>query len=287
MAFGVEAKRSSAKLRIAILGLPGVGKTFSALLMAAELGGVIGLLDSEHESALKSVGRTGIPRFRHQPMTEHSLQEFIAQTGAAAEAGVSVLIYDSWSHSWISALEAVDAMGGNKFSNGWKTISPLQKKLTDRMIAYPGHIIATMRLDSEYAVEKDDKSGKAVPRKIGLAATARKGTEYEFDFVLRLVDGGKVIVDKSRNGELLPVEGMHDRADLPKIARRLVEWLNEGEMETTADVVAKLTRRANVADTEGLKSLGGEIRMLGADVQAAMRPVFKARIAALASEGGQ
>lgn len=287
MAFGVEAKRSSAKLRIAIEGLGGAGKTFSALLMAAELGGLIGLLDSEHESALKSAGRKGIPKFNHQPMVEHSLQEFIAQTGAAAEAGVNVLIYDSWSHSWISALEAVDAMGGNKFSNGWKTISPLQKKLTDRMIAYPGHVIATMRLDSEYAVEKDDKSGKAIPRKIGLAPTARKGTEYEFDFVLRLVGGGKVMVMKSRNGELLPEEGMHDRADLPKIARRLVEWLNEGAVETTADVVGKLTRRANAADAEGLKSLGGEIRMLGSDVQAAMRPVFKARMAALASEGGQ
>lgn len=251
MAFENDAVRSSAKLKIAIQGPGGSGKTYSSLLMAAALGGKIGLLDSEFGSALKSAGRPGIPPFKHEPMAEPSLQDYIAMTQGAAEAGIEVLIYDSWSHSWVSALEAVDAQAStNKFAN-WKTVTPLVKKLIQKMVSYPGHCIATFRVDSEWVIEKDDR-GRNVPRKIGTKPVAGKGAEYEFDFVLELIADEKVVVQKTRNGELLPLGSIHNRSDLPKIARRLVDWLNEGAEETEE---AKLGRRIDAADRAEMKTL--------------------------------
>lgn len=252
MAFGKQAVRSQAKLKIALEGPPGVGKTYSALLMAKELSRTkIGLLDSENGRALKAAGQPGIPeQWLHEPMSDPTIQDYLDRTDAAEAESVDVLIYDSWSHSWISALEAVDAMGGNKFSNGWKAISPLVKKLIRKMLAYPGHCIATMRVDTDWAMEKDDK-GKVVPQKIGLKTVAGKGVDYEFDWVLRFIGGNKLCVMKTTNEALLSRDSIIDRADLPKIARRLVDWLNEGAALTPLEVASNSLRFAS--DLDALK----------------------------------
>lgn len=280
MAFENDAVRSAAKLKIAIQGPGGAGKTYSALLMAAALGGKIGLLDSEFGSALKSVGRPGIPPFKHEPMAEPSLQDYIAMTDGAAEAGINVLIYDSWSHSWVSALEAIDAQAStNKFAN-WKTVTPLVKKLIQKMVSYPGHCIATFRVDSEWVIEENDR-GKKAPRKIGTKPVAGKGAEYEFDFVLELIGDEKVIVQKTRNGELLPLGSIHARGDLPKIARRLVEWLQEGKQATPRELMA---HRIAVATSEELQVMLPELKALSKEDQDALRPLYAARKQKLAGQ---
>jgi DNA polymerase III delta prime subunit len=285
MAFGREAVRSAAKLKIALEGPPGTGKTFSALLMAKELGKKIGLLDSENGRALKSVGQPGIPPFMHEPLPDPTVQEYLEKTDAAAADGVDVLIYDSWSHSWTSALEAVDAMGGNKFSNGWKAVSPLVKKLIRKMIAYPGHCIATMRVDTDWAMEKDEKSGKVIPQKVGLKTVAGKGVDYEFDWVLRFVGAGKLVVMKTTNEALLPLNSVVDRSDLPKIARRLVDWLNEGAAESEEE---KLGKRIDVADGTEIVAMVGELKVFSAanpEAGARLRPRYLARKEKLAAGG--
>lgn len=292
MAFGREAVRSAAKLKIALEGPPGVGKTHSALLIAKELvtpGKRIGLLDSENGRALKSVGQPGIPPFLHQPMPEPTLQEYIDQTEEAKADGVDVLIYDSWSHSWSAALEAVDAMGGNKFSNGWKAVSPLVKKLIRLMLGYPGHCIATMRVDTDWAMEKDEKSGKVLPQKVGLKTVAGKGVDYEFDWVLRFVGAQKLVVMKTTNEALLPLNSVVDRADLPKVARRLVEWLNEGKPRTEEDELIETLAEAirATATLEELDALGkGRIQGAPETVRVALRSVYTARKAKLTEEVG-
>jgi hypothetical protein len=281
MAFETDAVRSSATLKIALEGPPGFGKTYSALLMAKELSRKkIGLLDSENGRALKSAGQPGIPPFKHEPLAEPSLQDYLAMTDAAADAGVDVLIYDSWSHSWMAALEAVEAMGGHKFSNGWKVISPLVKQLIRKMLGYPGHCIATMRVDTEWSTDKDEK-GKMVPQKVGLKTVAGQGVEYEFDWVLRFIGGNKLQVMKTTNEQLLPRDSIIDRADLPKIARRLVEWLNDAPAPSPTDVIA---RRILVASNEELRAMIPELKALDAGAQERLRPLFAARKEKLAAQ---
>ena len=245
MGFGVVAERKNSFLRLALEGLSGTGKTYSALLMMAELGcKKIGLLDSEFRSALKHAGAKGIPRFLHDSMEDHTVQAYLQKMASAAADNVDGFIIDSWSHSWTAALATVDQMGGNKFTNGWKVVSPLVKQLTDSMLRYPGHVIATLRLEDEYVPEKDDKTGKVIPRKIGLKPVARKGLDYEFDFVLDLGGDGNVTVSKTRWGERLPLGSVFPRAELGKVARDLRAWLSEGAPQSSFDSLSDRLRFA-------------------------------------------
>ena len=80
-------------------------------------------------------------------------------------------------------LDQVNKRGGNSFTDGWgKVGTPLQNRLMDAMLNAPLHIIATMRVKSEYVIEPDER-GKSVPRRIGLKEVQREGVEYEFDLV--------------------------------------------------------------------------------------------------------
>lgn len=272
MAFDKKATRRNARLRLAISGTAGAGKTYSALLIAKEFGGRIGLIDSERGSSQKYAGAPGIPEFFVEDIGEKTVQEYLAKIQEAADAGIEMLVIDSYSHSWIGALEMVDKMGGSKFSNGWKEVSPLVSKLVDSVLSYPGHVIATMRSKAEYAIEKNEQ-GKATPKKIGMATVARDGTDYEFDVMLDLTPEGGLSVSKTRcsalNGQL------YTRDDIPKIAKALKAWLTEGAPVSAKDTLADKIKFAQTV--ESLLALVPEIKTLAADDQAALKPAFVAK----------
>ncbi|MFY3807630.1 hypothetical protein, partial [Escherichia coli] len=102
-----DATRESAKARIGLQGPAGSGKTKTALRMAEKLadGGLIGLVDTERNSALKYAPVPGKPQlgghvFKHLPMSDCSPENLIAAVQAAEVAGIAVFIVDSWSHFW-------------------------------------------------------------------------------------------------------------------------------------------------------------------------------------------
>jgi hypothetical protein len=263
-----RATRKNAKLRLALSGTAGAGKTYSALLIAKEFGQKIAVLDSERGSA--SLYAELVP-FDVCELDERNPQTYIETLHAAASAGYDVVVIDSYSHSWIGALEIVDKMGGSKFSNGWKVVSPLVQKLVDTILAYPGHVIATMRSKADYAVEV--QNGRAVPKKLGMATVARDGTDYEFSVLLDLTVDGGVSVAKSRCSAL--AGGVFTREDIPKIAQRLKAWLSEGAALSPRDAIAERIRFA-ASDAE-LGALLPEIKALSADERKALQPIFTAR----------
>jgi hypothetical protein len=277
MAF-TPAQRRHAKLRLAISGTAGAGKTYSALLLAAHFGARIAVMDSERGSALKYAGEPGLPPFDHQNLEEKTVQEYLRTISEAAAAGYDVLVIDSYSHAWLGALDAVDKMGGSsKFSTGWKVVSPLVTKLTDAILSYPGHVIATMRSKADYAIEKDEKTGKAVPRKLGMATVARDGTDYEFDVMIDLTVDGGLSVSKTRcaalNGQIWT------RDDVPRVAKVLTTWLSAG---APLSALESLTERIRGAPSlEALAAIVPEIKALSDVDRAAIRPAFDARKKAL------
>src|SRR5688572_2194830 len=101
MAFETLAERKAAKLKIALSGVSGSGKTFSALLFAAAIdpGGRIGLIDSERGSAKLYAGEPGIPPFFAEDLEDHTPQTYMEKIKEAADAGCTTLIVDSYSHS--------------------------------------------------------------------------------------------------------------------------------------------------------------------------------------------
>lgn len=280
MAFEKLASRRNAKLRLAIEGTAGAGKTRGALTIAKEFGTKIGLLDSERGSSQKYAGEPWAPAFFVEDLEDKTIQEYTAKLHEAAEAGIDCLIIDSYSHSWIAALETVDKMsaGSSKFSSGWKVVSPLVSKLVDAILNYPGHVIATMRSKADYVVEKDEKTGKQVPRKVGMAAVAREGTDYEFDVVLDVTVEGGLTVAKSRCAAL--VGQIYTREDVPKIAKQLKAWLSEGAPISARDAFADRIRFAR--SEEELKALIPELAKLDAADREALKPVYQARKAEFA-----
>jgi hypothetical protein len=200
-----KAVRSNVMLRLALMGPPGAGKTFSALAIATRLGaGRVALVDTERGSALKYADRFG---FDHLELERHSPDDYIAALEAARQGGYKALVIDSWSHAWSGrggALEMVDesarrSKSGNTF-NAWRDVTPAHNRMVDALLSFPGHLIVTLRSKVEYVVENDGK--KSVPRKVGMAPIQRDGVEYEFDIVGEMNLDNELVVGKTRCFEL-------------------------------------------------------------------------------------
>src|SRR5215469_5893521 len=133
-----KAVKQNAKLRLALSGPGGSGKTYTLLKLATALGGRIAAIDTEH-----------------------------FWMGEGGE------------------LDQVDAITARTKSNNsfaaWRHVSPMHNRMIDAMLAAPIHIMVSMRVKTEWVLEKDERTGKTVPRKVGLAPVMRDGVEYEFD----------------------------------------------------------------------------------------------------------
>ncbi len=268
-----RAERKNAKLRLALSGTSGSGKTYSALLMAKEFGSRIAVMDSERGSA--SLYADLVP-FDVCELEEKNVQEYIEKIREAGSLGYEVLVIDSYSHSWLGALEAVDRMGG--WVKGGKVISPLVSRLVDTILSYPGHVIATMRSKAEHAIET--VNGKATMKKLGMATVARDGTDYEFSVMLEMTTEGGVTVSKSRCSAI--AGGVYGREDIPKIAKTLKTWLESGAPLTARE---SLTQRIRFAkDAADLQALIPEMKALSAEDVAALKPAFVARKAEFQAE---
>jgi len=104
----------------------------------------------------------------------------------------------------------------------WKQVTPLHNALIDKIISAPLHILVSMRAKTEWVIDRDEKTGKTTPRKVGLAPVMRDGIEYEFDVCGDMDQENTPIVTKSRcpklAGGVFPKPGK-DLAELLK------EWL--------------------------------------------------------------
>lgn len=232
----VKATRKKARARVALVGPSGSGKTYTALVLARGLVGPegrIAVIDTERGSASKYAGT--ITDFDALDLDKHDPREYVDAIRDAAREGYDALVIDSLSHAWNGrggALELVDQAAartrGNSFA-AWRDVTPLHNALIDAILAYPGHVVATMRAKTEYVLEEDAR-GKKTPRKIGLAPVQRDGMEYEFDVVADIDHEHRFIVTKSR------CPGLAD-AVIPKpgadVAEALRAWLDNGEAPAT------------------------------------------------------
>lgn len=241
------AQKLQKKLRMALMGPSGSGKTFTALQLATELAGdgKIALLDTERGSASLYSDRF---TFDACELESFNPQNYIDAIAAAAQAGYKVLVIDSLSHAWVGeggVLDQVNKRGGNSFTDGWgKVGTPLQNALLKAVLEAPMHVIATMRVKTEYAVEQDAR-GKSVPKRVGLAAVQRDGVEYEFDIIGVLDIQNTLTIEKTRMAAL---SGQIINKPDGKLGRQIGEWLSAGadpheavdaEIVALADVVGK------------------------------------------------
>lgn len=234
-----KATKRQARLRLALIGPAGSGKTFTALKLASYLGGRIALVDTEHGSASKYAAPEGADAqpelgqfvFDTLALDDFNPRTYIEAIHAAEEAGYAELILDSLSHAWAGkggALELVDKLAkksqsGNKFT-AWADITPLQNELIDTILGARLNVIATLRSKTEYVLETNER-GKQAPRKIGIGPVQRDGVDYEFDVVGELDVDNNLIVTKTRCNALM---GQVITKPGQKLAETLHAWLSDG-----------------------------------------------------------
>jgi hypothetical protein len=222
-----KATKQAAKGRIALDGPSGSGKTFTALTIATTLGERIAVIDTEHGSASKYAD---LFSFDTLGLHRYSPQILIDALAAAGGAGYEVVVVDSLSHFWMGTdgmLEQVDKAAkrsGGHGMTGWKEMRPVERQMVEALLAYPGHVICTLRVKTDW-VEGENARGKRQMMKVGTKAEQREGLEYEFDLVASMDLANELTVVKSRcpalSGEIVAKPGT-------AFAETFKAWLDDG-----------------------------------------------------------
>lgn len=224
-----RATKRRAKLRLGMSGPAGSGKTYSALLIAGGLGGRIGMIDTEHGSGdlYADLLPEGYDVLQLTP--PYSPARYVEAIHALEDAGVQTIIIDSLSHAWTGEGGSLDRQGkiadksGNSWQ-AWRQVTPEHNALVEALLQSRCHIIATMRAKTEYVQEKDDRTGKSVVRKIGLAPVMRDGIEYEFTTFFELDVHHMAFAGKDRTRLF---DGTIFKPDM-ETGRQLLSWLDAG-----------------------------------------------------------
>ncbi len=232
-----RAVKAESFLRMALAGPSGSGKTYTALAIAEALaaGKRVAVLDTERGSASKY---SDLFPFDVIELDTFHPDRYVEVIHAAEEGGYGVLVIDSLSHAWNGTgglLELVEAIakrkGGNTYA-AWAEATPIQNRLIDAITRARLHVIVTMRSKQDYILEKDERTGKTSPRKVGMAPIQRDGMEYEMDVAGDLDHDNTLIIQKSRCPALSGRNFTKAGADVANI---LTEWLRgEPVTDTTA-----------------------------------------------------
>lgn len=267
-----EASKEQVKLMIGLTGPAGSGKTFSALQLAHGIMGdwkKIALCDTENRSALYYAGASTGPwqhidfaanlKEGYSPNNWVKLIEF-----AESDPNIEILILDSISHEWQGTggcLQLVQAYSKNAKGNTftpWNEVTPLHNKFIDKMRNSRLHIIATLRANTEYALEKNEY-GKTLPRKIGMKPIQRDGIEYEFGVMFDIDISHYATSSKDRTNLFADRPPFIINGD---IGKQLVEWSKDGEKQTHSREGIEIFSKEKDTHMDSLKKL-----LIGEDLE--------------------
>lgn len=263
-----KATKEQAKLRMAVHGPAGSGKTFSALSIASALvgDGKIAVIDTEHGSASKYSDTFS---FDVLEVTEdYHPNKLIEILSAAEDQGYACIVVDSLTHFWngpggfLSLVDEEAKKGGKGDSFGaWKKVDPVYKKLVQAVLSSGVHVIVTARAKQAYELTKDDR-GKNKVEKLGMSPELREGFQYEMDIEGMLDMDHNLTIGKTRcaalDGRLFTKPGK-------ELASILSEWLTSGvPMKTPAELAAPLFAEVEAATTAAdLDAIATKVKAIG------------------------
>jgi hypothetical protein len=194
-----RAERKKGKLKLAIAGPTGSGKTYSALLIAFGLGGKIAMIDTERGSGelYDHLGKYDVCRIE----APFEPRKYIEAVRTAEDLGYETVIIDSLSHAWVGQGGLLDIHGhiadktGNSWA-AWRQVTPRHNELVDTILQSQCHVIATMRSKMEYT--QVEENGKKHVKKLGMSPIQRDGMEYEFTVFMDLDHNHSATATKDR-----------------------------------------------------------------------------------------
>jgi hypothetical protein len=227
-----KATKDNVKVRLALSGASGAGKSYSALSIATYLSTPIAFIDTERGSSKKYSDKFD---FDICELQDFHPTRYIEAIKAAEQAGYGTIIIDSLSHAWYWELDAASNQR-NSFT-GWANIRPLERKLIDTIVGCKAHIIVTMRTKTEWVIEKNEH-GKNEPRKIGTAPVQAGSIEYEFDLAGEINQQHILTITKSRCSALTDKSFLNPGKE---IADALNEWVGQSPVQTDHAVETNLS----------------------------------------------
>ena len=258
-----KATKKKSKLRLAIEGASGSGKTYSALTLAKGMHGKIAVIDTEHGSASLYSDKFDFDVLElTAPFTP---ERYIEAIDEAEKAGYDVLIIDSMSHEWNGqggCLQIVDKIGGNSYT-AWGKVTPRHEAFIQRILSSSMHIIGTMRSKANYETGKDDR-GKMTVEKQGTAPIQRDGVDFEFTVVFDLNGNHMAKATKDRTSLF---DGK-DEIITERTAEVMLNWLNSGEAPKQPEPKNELPPRNYTAEFEACQTMD-EVKKLWLSLTAA------------------
>lgn len=188
------AERGKVPMKLALSGVSGSGKTYSAILLAHGLAGndpqKVLVIDTENDSAaLYSHLGGGFLHYCIRPPFEP--RKYVEVIRQAVAAGVTVIVIDSLTHAWRYILDFKDRLDRqnprDSYTN-WGKAKSLFGELKDVILQSPVHIVACMRSKSEYVIEERQTSqgSKSSMKKVGMSPILEPDVEYDFSVLFEL-----------------------------------------------------------------------------------------------------
>ena len=273
-----KAMRKKAKLRLALTGPSGAGKTYSALVICKSMGGKTAVIDTEKGSASLYSNEFDFDVLELDP--PFSPERFIEAIAAAEAAGYDNLVIDSISHEWGGVggcLDDLDTIAKTKFKGNthaaWSALTPRHRKFLDSILRVNCHVVATMRSKTETAQQEGSK--KVV--KLGMKSEQRDGVEYEFTTVLDINhETHTATASKDRTGLFSNVD--YTAID-DSVGKKLVDWLNDGRTKAEIDLAHFVLVAEKSQSFDSLKSAWAEAYRSLRDTpeQAKAQEIYEAR----------
>lgn len=219
-----QSERKKAKIKMALQGSAGSGKTYSSLLLAQGLTNKdltkVAIIDTENGSAdlYAHLGQYNVLTLE-PPFTP---EKYIQAIDVCLKAEMEVIILDSISQVWDELLDFHSKLPGNSFTN-WSKVTPRLNAFINKILQADAHIIATMRTKQDYVLQQKD--GKFIPEKVGLKAIQRDGVDYEFTIVFDIDIKHFAVASKDRTNLFT---NKPEFTINTATGRKILDWCNSG-----------------------------------------------------------
>ncbi len=251
-----RSERKKAKIKLALQGSAGSGKTYSSLLIAKGLVGgdftKTAIIDTENGSGdlYAHLGSYNVVSMK----PPYSPERYAEAIELCEKAGIEVIIIDSISHCWDYLLDIHSKMPGNSFTN-WGKVTPRQNAFVNKMLRSDAHIISTMRVKQDYVL--NNKNGKMVPEKVGLKAIQRNDLDYEFTIVFDIDAAHQARAFKDRTGLFIDKPPFIVNASTGK---KILQWCGQGSGSEVEKAKLEIKACESIEDLKNIYSKYATIR---------------------------
>jgi hypothetical protein len=248
-----KSERSKAKIKMALQGPSGSGKSYSAILLAQGLtnGSLskVAVVDTEAGSSnlYAKLGSYNVLNLD----SPHSPERYMEAIDLCIKSGMEVIILDSISHCWDFLLDYHASLTGNSFTN-WNKITPRQKAFVNKILNSDIHIICTMRVKQDYVLS--ERNGKMIPEKVGLKAIQRDEISYEFTIVFDIDYKHFASASKDRTNLF---EGKPQFVINSNTGKKILDWCNS--TITKEELQVKVSECNNLSELTNLYNQNLEI----------------------------